>query len=51
MSRPGISAESGIVALIMPGDNLALETTNQSGGTQDTSITAGVMEVEGSVIP
>lgn len=50
-AQPGISAESGIVALIMPGDNIALETTNQSGGAQDTSITAGVMEVEGSVIP
>jgi hypothetical protein len=50
-AQAGISAESGIVALIMPGDNIALETTNQSGSTQDTSITAGVMEVEGSVIP
>jgi len=50
-ASPGASAESGSVAVVMAGDNIALEATNESGGTQDISISVGAVILPEEALP
>jgi hypothetical protein len=50
-ASPGTTAESGEVGLIMPGDNIAITATNESGSTQDISQTLGVISIAADKLP